>query len=100
MRFVHGKTNGNPEAVTPFPKLAFDVRTHLQEPERTLTFPKGDSPSDCLAGENRRNRLLLHGSPSGLGIELGHCGCRFCRGLPQILLEQHAILVDHEGHHA
>ncbi len=36
----------------------------------------------------------------GSGSNLGHSGCRFRRGLAQILLEQHAILVDDEGHHA
>src|SRR5260370_28113091 len=45
------------------------------------------------------NRSWLYDDPAGIGIEHAHCGCRFCRGLPQIFLEQHAILVDHERHH-
>ena len=44
--------------------------------------------------------LVFDNDPTGIGIELRHCSRRLCRGLPQILLEQHAILVDHEGHHA
>ena len=53
-----------------------------------------------LAGKIEGNRSFLHNGPAGIGIEPAHCGCCFCRRLSQILLEQHAILVDHECHHA
>jgi hypothetical protein len=46
------------------------------------------------------NRSLLYNFPAGVGIEHVHCGRCLCRGLSQILFEQHAILVDHESHHA
>src|ERR1700692_1832652 len=45
-----------------------------------------------------RATSLLDRTPARIGIELSRCGCRFCRGLSQILLEQHAILIDDEGH--
>src|ERR1700689_1152462 len=43
--------------------------------------------------------LLLHRCPTVTRIELSHCGCCLCGGLAQILLKQHAILVDDEGHY-
>src|SRR5271166_2641065 len=49
---------------------------------------------------DRRTCLLLYDAPPGIGIELARCGRRFCCGLAQVLLQQHAILVDHERHYA
>ena len=46
------------------------------------------------------NPLLLRRGPAGIGIELGHCGSGLCSGAAQVLLEQHAILVNDERHHA
>src|SRR5215469_10218361 len=43
---------------------------------------------------------LLHHGPSVIRVEVVRCGGSFCGGLPQIFLEQHSFLVDHEGHHA
>src|ERR1700730_662417 len=58
--------------------------------------------SVAIAGFNDNrvagNGSWLHDGPAGIGIEHAHCSCRICCGLPQILLEQHAILVDYEGH--
>ena len=43
---------------------------------------------------------LFSQTPGAIWIKLGHCGCGFSGGLPQILLQQHAILVDDEGHYS
>ena len=45
------------------------------------------------------NPLFLYPVPTGIGVELSHCGCCFRCGLAQILLQQQAILVDKECHH-
>src|ERR1700735_4488265 len=47
-----------------------------------------------------RTFSLLYDTPARIGIKLAHCGCCFCSGLSQILLKQHAILIDHETHYA
>src|SRR5580692_11612347 len=44
------------------------------------------------------NPLLLCSAPTGIGVELAHCGCCFRCVLAQILLQQYAILVDEECH--
>src|ERR1700678_696244 len=41
----------------------------------------------------------LNNRPTGIGVEFGNCGCRLCSGLPQVLLDQHAVLAHHECHH-
>src|ERR1035437_2841428 len=51
--------------------------------------------SACVGGMGGTHSLL-HDIPAGIGIEHAHRGCHFRRGFSQILLEQHAILVDHE----
>src|ERR1700756_3087080 len=43
---------------------------------------------------------LSHNVPSWIWVKLAHGGGRFARILSEVFLEQHAILVDHEGHHA
>jgi hypothetical protein len=44
--------------------------------------------------------LWLYDYPAGIGIEEAHCGCDFGGGLAQVFLEEHAVLVHHEGHDA
>src|SRR5260370_3918783 len=48
----------------------------------------------------RENDSLLYRAPACIGIELAHCCCGFSCRRPQVLLEQHAILVDDEGHYS
>src|SRR5215469_12018791 len=43
---------------------------------------------------------LLHQTPAVIGIELSHCTCRLHRGVSQILLKQHSILINDECHYA
>src|SRR5215472_3963026 len=57
----------------------------------------------CARARNRdfwTKGSFLHGTPGGIGIEFSHCRCRLRRGLPQILLEEEAVLVDDKGHHS
>src|SRR5271163_1990519 len=46
------------------------------------------------------NSLLLYWGPARIGVELGHCGCCLCCISSQILLQQVAVLIDDESHHA
>lgn len=87
------------------------VRTYNPQPAEVVTFLELTLRLvECFASHPPQNaegwgtlgrpRLLHYDGPGGIGIEGGHGGCRFCRGFAQILLDQYAVLVDHEGHHA
>jgi len=80
-----------------------------------LKLQRGQSHADYLSElsfcESRKGTLSTtqlvpahcssrHRCPSAIRIELAHgCGS-FCRSLPQVLFEQHTILVNYESHHS
>jgi hypothetical protein len=76
------------------------------KPSRRVYIPKTDGrqrPMGTASSSrhlSRENESFLNLAPTSIGIELAHCGCRFSCRRPQILLEQHAILVDDEGHYS
>ncbi len=79
---------------------AFDVFLRVDAAtRRNVRIPSSVKNAEGW-GTPGRLRLLHYDGPGGIGIEGGHGGCRFCRGFAQILLDQYAVLVDHEGHHA
>jgi hypothetical protein len=43
---------------------------------------------------------ILYRAPTGIGIEFAYCGCGGRCRRPQVLLEQHTILVDDERHYS
>src|SRR5882672_1749037 len=49
---------------------------------------------------SRENESFLYLTPTGIGIELAHCGCGLSCSRSQVLLEQHTILVDDECHYS
>jgi len=82
-------------------------RTRFHETKRKMKHKFDDTADERAIGAACREMLQLYCSelfadlaPGTVWIKLGHCGCSFRRGLPQIFLQQHAILIDDEGHHS
>ena len=51
-----------------------------------VPYPRQDSTASLPKASSDRPRSFPYATPAGIGIELGHCGRRVCRGLSQIFL--------------